>query len=93
MPFSPRSVSLRNTATSSGTGRETVRGRMSSTIFEIYEEPQESTPEREMPHTENPCVEKPDVDNPRGDKSAQINTDQVITQERNTLKELSIHQS
>ena len=58
---------------------------MSSTIFEIYEEPQESTPEREMPHTENPCVEKPDVDNPRGDKSAQINTDQVITQERNTL--------
>ena len=61
------------------------KGRMSSTIFEIYEEPQESTPERKMPHTENPCVEKPDVDNPRGDKSAQINTDQVITQERNTL--------
>ena len=30
------------------------KGRMSSTIFEIYEEPQESTPEREMPHTENP---------------------------------------
>ena len=61
------------------------KGRMSSTIFEIYEEPQESTPEREMPHTGNPCVEKPDVDNPHGDKSAQINTDQVITQERNTL--------
>ena len=61
------------------------KGRMSSTIFEIYEEPQESTPEREMPHTGNPCVEKPDVDNPRGDKSAQISTDQVITQERNTL--------
>ena len=60
------------------------KGRMSNTIFEIYEEPQESTPEREKPHTENPCVEKPDVDNPRGDKSAQINTDQVITQERNT---------
>ena len=55
------------------------KGRMSSTIFEIYEEPQESTPEREMPHTGNPCVEKPDVDNPLGDKSAQINTDQVIT--------------
>ena len=61
------------------------KGRMSSTIFEIYEEPQESTPEREIPHTENPCVENPDVDNPRGDKSAQINTDQVITQGRNTL--------
>ena len=61
------------------------KGRMSNTIFEIYEEPQESTPEREKPHTENPCVEKPDVDNPRGDKSTQINTDQVITQERNTL--------
>ena len=43
------------------------KGRMSCTIFEIYEEPQESTPEREKPHTENPCVEKPDVDNPRGD--------------------------
>ncbi len=43
------------------------KGRMSNTIFEIYEEPQESTPEREMPHTENPCVEKPDVDNPHGD--------------------------
>ena len=61
------------------------KGRMSSTIFEIYEEPQESTPEQGIPHTENPCVEKPDVDNPRGDKSAQINTNQVITQERNTL--------
>ena len=51
------------------------KGRMSCTIFEIYEEPQESTPEREKPHTENPCVEKPDVDNPRGDKSAQLSTD------------------
>ena len=59
------------------------KGRMSSTIFEIYEEPQESTPEREIPHTENPCVEKPDVDNPRGDKSAQINTNQVIPKKRN----------
>ena len=67
------------------------KGRMSNTIFEIYEEPQESTPEREKPHTENPCVEKPDVDNPRGDKSAQINTDQVITQERNNS--LSNYQS
>ena len=60
------------------------KGRMSSTLFEIYEEPQELPPERDKPHTENPCVEKPDVDNPRGDKSAQINTDQVITQKRNT---------
>ena len=60
------------------------KGRMSSTLFEIYEEPQELPPERDKPHTENPCVEKPDVDNPRGDKSAQINTDQVIIQKRNT---------
>lgn len=67
------------------------KGRMSNTIFEIYEEPQESTPEREMPHTENPCVEKPDVDNPHGDKSAQINTDQVITPKRNNS--LSNYQS
>ena len=64
------------------------KGRMSSTIFEIYEEPQESAPEREMPHTENPCVEKPDVekpdvDNPHGDTcnckekcaAGQVNTD------------------
>ena len=61
------------------------KGRMSNTIFEIYEEPQESTPEREKPHTENPDVDNPDVDNPCGDKSAQISTDQVITQERKTL--------
>jgi hypothetical protein len=61
------------------------KGRMSSTIFEIYEEPQEPTPEREIPHTENPDVDNPDVDNPCGDKSAQISTDQVITQERKTL--------
>ena len=60
------------------------KGRMSSTLFEIYEEPQELLPEPDKPHTENPCVEKPDVDNPHGDKSAQINTDQVVTQERNT---------
>lgn len=61
------------------------KGRMSSTIFEIYEEPHQSLPEPDKPHTGNPCVEKPDMDNPHGDKSAQINTDQVITQERNTL--------
>ena len=61
------------------------KGRMSSTIFEIYEEPQESTPERGNPHRENPDVDNPDVDNPCGDKSAQISTDQVITQERKTL--------
>jgi len=61
------------------------KGRMSSTLFEIYEEPQEFLPEPDNPHTENPCMEKPDVDNPHGDKSAQINTDRVITQERNTL--------
>ena len=60
------------------------KGRMSSTLFEIYEEPQELLPEPDKPHTEKPCVEKPDVDNPHGDKSAQINTDQVVTQERNT---------
>ena len=66
------------------------KGRMSSTIFEIYEEPQESTPEREMPHTGNPCVEKPDVDNPHGDKSAQINTDQVITSRHGHMDVLQV---
>ena len=43
------------------------KGRMSSTIFEIYEEPQKPSPEPDKPHTGNPCVEKPDVDNPHGD--------------------------
>ena len=70
--------------------RRDGKGRMSSTIFEIYEEPQESTPEREMPHTGNPCVEKPDVDNPHGDKSAQINTDQVITSRHGHLDVLQV---
>ena len=62
------------------------KGRMSNTIFEIYEEPQESTPEREKPHTENPCVEKPDVDNPRGDKSAPVSYTHLDVYKRQLLK-------
>ena len=54
------------------------KGRMVSTEFDIYETPQAGLPHRDNPHRENPDVEKPDVDNPREDKSAQINTDQVI---------------
>lgn len=62
-----------------------TKGRMSSTVFEIYEEPQPSFPHKENPHMENPAVDKPDMDRPHGGNTAQINTDQVINQEKNTL--------
>ena len=41
-------------------------GRMSTTVFEIYEQPQR---------------ENPDVENPHGENPAQINTNKVITKE------------
>ena len=67
------------------------KGRMSSTIFEIYEEPQAVLPHKEKPHMENPDVENPDMDNPHGENPAQINTNQVITNETNNS--LSKYQS
>ena len=74
MPFSPRFMNLKNTATLSGTG-----SRMSSTLFEIYEEPQKFSPEQDKPHKENPCVKKPDVDNPRGDLYSAISRGEFMT--------------
>lgn len=61
------------------------KGRLVTTKFDIYESPQAGLPHGENPHRENPDVANPDVENPHGDYPAQLNTDQVITQERNTL--------
>ena len=65
-----------------------ANGKMGSMVFEIYEEPQEVLPDTEKPHTENPDTVNPVTEQPYTDKSAQINTDQVITQERNTLSKI-----
>ena len=59
------------------------KGRMSSMVFEIYEEPQPDLPHTDNPHMENPDVDNPDMDKPHEENPAQINTNQVITQERN----------
>lgn len=63
------------------------KGRMSCMIFEIYEKPQPANPDTGNPHMENPDVENPDVEFPEMESPcleipAQINTNQVITQER-----------
>lgn len=62
-----------------------AKGRMSNTIFEIYEQPQPVSPHRENPHMENPDVDNPDMGKPHGDNPAQLNTDQVITNEQSTF--------
>ena len=61
-----------------------AKGRMSNTVFEIYEQPQPVSPHRENPHMENPDVDNPDMGKPHGDNPAQLNTDQVITNEQST---------
>jgi len=68
-----------------------ANGRMGSMVFEIFEEPQEILPDTEKPHTENPDTVNPVTEQPYTDKSAQINTNQVITQKRNN--NLSNYQS
>ena len=67
------------------------KGRMSSMLFEIYEEPQPGYPHTDNPHMENPDVDNPDMEKPHTETPAQINTDQVITNERNNS--LSNYQS
>ena len=62
-----------------------AKGRMSNTIFEIYEQPQPVSPHRENPHMENPDVDNPDMGKPHGDNPAHLNTDQVITNEQSTF--------
>lgn len=60
------------------------KGRMSDTVFEIYEEPQAVYPGTDHPYKENPDVDNPDMENPHGEKSAQRNTNQVIPKKINT---------
>ena len=59
------------------------KGRMSNTVFEIYEQPQPVSPHGEKPHMENPDVDNPHMENPHGENPAQLNTNQVITNQRN----------
>lgn len=63
------------------------KGRMSNTVFEIYEQPQPASPHRENPDMENPDVDNPDMENPdmekpHGENPAQLNTNQVINNQR-----------
>lgn len=59
------------------------KGRMSNTVFEIYEQPQPASPHRENPHMENPDVDNPHMEKPHGENHAQLNTNQVINNQRN----------
>ena len=60
------------------------KGRMSSMVFEIYEEPQPDLPHTDNPHKENPDVDNPEMEKPHEENPAQINTNQVITKETTT---------
>ena len=60
------------------------KGRLVTTEFDIYESPQVGLPHAGNPHRENPDVVNPVVETPHEDYPAQLNTDQVITQKRNT---------
>lgn len=60
-----------------------ANGRMGSMVFEIYEEPQEVSPDMEKPQPENPDTVNPVTDKPHTENTAQINTNQVITKKRN----------
>ena len=56
---------------------------MSSMVFEIYEKPQTGLPDMEKPHTEKPDTDNPFTGKPCTENPAQLNTNQVITNERN----------
>lgn len=60
-----------------------ANGRMGSMVFEIYEEPQEVSPDMEKPQPKNPDTVNPVTDKPHTENTAQINTNQVITKKRN----------
>ena len=60
-----------------------VKGRMSNTVFEIYEQPQPVSPHRENPDVDNPDMDNPHMENPHGENPAQLNTNQVINNQRN----------
>ena len=59
------------------------KGRLCSTIFDIYEQPQPNLPDTDNPHRENPDMDNPDMGIPCEENPAQINTNQEIYQERN----------
>jgi hypothetical protein len=67
MLFSQLSGSLRDMAILSVIRQRDSKGRMSSTIFEIFEEPQPVSPDTEKPHMENPDVDNPDMGKPHGE--------------------------
>ena len=60
-----------------------AKGRKSNTVFEIYEQPQPVSPHMGNPDVDNPDMENPHMENPHKDKPAQLNTNQVITKQRN----------
>ena len=60
------------------------RGRFSNNEYTVFEIPQPSSPSSDLPLTGKPSTEKPPSDAPLSGKPSQINTKQVITQERNT---------
>ena len=60
------------------------RGRFSNNEYTVFEIPQPSSPSSDLPLTGKPSTEKSPSDAPLSEKPSQINTEQVITQERNT---------
>lgn len=58
-------------------------GRMSHSRYEVFEVPQLIKPSPETPSSENPTTVKPTTGVPTMGKPTQINTNPVITQERN----------
>lgn len=60
------------------------RGRFSNNEYTVFEIPQLSSPSSDLPLTGKPSTEKSPSDAPLSEKPSQINTDQVITQKRNT---------
>lgn len=61
-----------------------AKGRMSNTVFEIYEQPQPVSPHRENPDVDNPDMENPHLENPHGENPAQLNTNQQKTKKLKT---------
>ena len=61
-----------------------AKGRMSNTVFEIYEQPQPVSPHRENPDVDNPDMENPHLENPHGENPAQLNTMGSTTRSRRT---------
>ena len=60
------------------------RGRFSNNEYTVFEIPQPSSPSSDLSLTGKPSTEKSPSDAPLSEKPSQINTDQVITQKRNT---------